>query len=368
MIKKIHMVKKVAVVIYNLGGPDSLDTVKPFLFNLFNDPHIITLPQPFRYFLAKTISFFRSSKSKGIYEKMGGKSTILPETQKQSNELKDFLNKNCSMEGEIQYDVIPLMRYWHPMTEEVVRKVVKGQYDNVVLMPMYPHFSTTTTLSSLREWFKKAKDMPPTTMVCCYYKTPGFIDSYVDLISQTLSKITTSKTIRILFSAHSIPQHISDMGDPYKMQIEESVRAIAEKLHLERMDNIKYTICYQSKVGRMKWLEPDIQSELLAAGKRDEVAVVVPISFTSEHSETLVELDMDYADLARDNNIDFHRVSTLRTHHLFIKTLGALVVKSLEKFYPDIVQESDLKPSENVKIQTGCDAAMCCQRINLSAN
>jgi ferrochelatase len=362
------MAKKIAVITYNLGGPDSLDAVEPFLFNLFNDKHIITLPQPFRYFLAKTISFFRSSKSKGIYEKMGGRSTILPETQEQAKELSNYLNVNCSMERQIQYDVIPLMRYWHPMTEQVVREVRKGEYDNIVLIPMYPHFSTTTTLSSLREWFKKANDMPPTTMVCCYYKTPGFIDAYVDLISQTISKIVTSKTIRILFSAHSIPQHISDMGDPYKMQIEESVREIAEKLHLERMDNIKHTICYQSKVGRMKWLEPDIQSELLAAGKRDEVVVVVPISFTSEHSETLVELDIDYADLARDNNIDFYRVSTLRTHHLFIKTLAALVVKSLEKFYDGIVQESNLKPYEDIKIQAGCDAAMCCQRVNLSAD
>jgi ferrochelatase len=362
------MAKKIAVIIYNLGGPDSLDAVEPFLFNLFNDKHIITLPQPFRYLLAKTISFFRSSKSKGIYEKMGGRSTILPETNEQAKELSNYLNAHCSMKGGVQYNVIPLMRYWHPMTEEVIREVAKGKYDNVVLIPMYPHFSTTTTLSSLREWFKKAKDMPPTTMVCCYYKTPGFIDAYVDLIRETLSKIKTSKTIRILFSAHSIPQHISNMGDPYKMQIEESVREISEKLLLDRIENIKHTICYQSKVGRMKWLEPDIQSEILAAGKRDEVVVVVPISFTSEHSETLVELDIDYADLARDHNISFHRVPTLRTHHLFIKTLAALVVKSLEKFYHNIVKESNLKPYESIKVQSNCDATMCCQRLDLSAN
>ena len=118
----------------------------------------------------------------------------------------------------------------------------------------------------------------------------------------------------------------------------------------------------------MKWLEPDIQSEILAAGKRDEIVVVVPISFTSEHSETLVELDMDYADLARDHNISFYRVPTLRTHHLFIKTLAVLVVKSLEKFHHNIVKESNLKPYEDIKVQANCDAAMCCQRIDLSAN
>ncbi len=356
------MQKKIAVVIYNLGGPDSLDAVQKFLFNLFNDPHIITLPQPFRYFLAKLISVFRHNKSKGIYEQMGGKSTILQETNEQAEALSQYLNKNCSVNGGVTYDVIPMMRYWHPMTGEIIKKVQKGAYDNVILLPLYPHFSTTTTLSSLREWFKHAKNMPATNIVCCYYNHPGFIDANVALINETIANIKTTKPIRLLFSAHSIPQHISDKGDPYKGQIESSIKAIVEKTNI---DKTQHTICYQSKVGKLKWLEPDIKSELLAAGKRNEAVVVIPISFTSEHSETLVELDIEYAELAKENGIEFYRVPTLSKHPIFIKTLAMLSVKALHKFIPEIVANSDFKPYKNTPLNSSCGAPMCCQRINI---
>lgn len=361
------MPKKIAVVIFNLGGPDSLDSVQPFLFNLFNDPHIIPLPQPFRYLLAKTISFFRSDKSKNIYKQMDGRSTILPETQNQAQELERYLNNNCSMDGSLKYDVIPMMRYWYPMTDEIISLVQKGNYDSVVLLPLYPHFSSTTTLSSFREWFKKAKSMLPTTLVCCYYNHPGFIDANVALLEKTLEEIQGSKTIRVLFSAHSIPQRLSDKGDPYQHQIEESVKAIVEKARLNELDNVKYTICYQSKVGRMKWLEPDIKSELLAAGERNETVVVLPISFTSEHSETLVELDIEYAELAKEKQIEFYRVPTLRTHPLFIKTLATLSVKAMEKLYPGLVDASNIKPYETTKLQSWCGVEMCCQRVKINA-
>ena len=359
------MKKKIAVVIYNLGGPDSLDAVQKFLFNLFNDPHIITLPQPLRYLIATTISFFRTEKSKGIYRQMGGKSTILKETNDQAKELEQYLNRNCSVNSTLLYNVIPMMRYWHPMTKEIIKKVRNSQYDNVVLLPLYPHFSTTTTLSSLREWFKHSNNMPQTNIVCCYYNHPGFIDANVALLSDTLENIRTSKNIKILFSAHSIPQHISDKGDPYQIQIEASIKAIVAKSNIDKMENMSYSICYQSKVGRIKWLEPDIKSEILAAGKRNEVVVVVPISFTSEHSETLVELDIEYKELAKENNIEFYRVSTLRTHHLFIKTLAALTVNALKKFIPQVVSASNIKPYENIDISFGCGAPMCCQMLKI---
>jgi ferrochelatase len=339
--------------------------VQPFLFNLFNDKHIITLPQPFRYVLAKLISTFRTKKSKKIYEQMGGKSPILQETKEQCKKLEEYLNINCSINRDLKYDVIPMMRYWHPMTKQVIEQIENENYDNIILLPLYPHFSTTTTLSSFRDWFKNVKKMPKTNIICCYYDHPGFIDAHAALLRDTLEDVRTTKIIRILFSAHSIPQHISDKGDPYKQQIEKSVEEIIKKTNIDKLDNIRYTICYQSKVGRMKWLEPDIKSAILESGKRNEAVVVVPISFTSEHSETLVELDIEYADLARENNIDYYRVPTVRTHQLFIKTLASLVVSLLQKYYEKILQTSNLKPySEEIKMRS-CSAKMCCKRLKL---
>jgi ferrochelatase len=161
-----------------------------------------------------------------------------------------------------------------------------------------------------------------------------------------------------LFSAHSIPQYISDKGDPYKKQIEESIKDIVAKSNI---DNNQYTICYQSKVGRLKWLEPDIKSELLAAGARNEAVVVIPISFTSEHSETLVELDIEYAEMAKEHGIEFYRVPTLSSHNLFIETLAKLTVTALQKFVPDIITETE------TRLNLYCGAEMCCQRVNINA-
>lgn len=359
------MRKKIAVVLFNLGGPDSLESVRPFLFNLFHDRHIITLPQPFRYIIAKLISTLRAKKSQAIYEQIGGSSTILEETEEQTTKLQKYLNLNCSVNNQFKYDVIPMMRYWHPMTREVMFKVKNGKYDHVVLLPLYPQFSTTTTLSSLREWFENAKNMPLTTQICCYYTHPGFIDAYTFLIHETLSQIRTQKRIRILFSAHSIPQYISDRGDPYKFQVEHTVKAILTRSNLDKMENIRHTICYQSKVGRMKWLGPDIHSQILKAAEKDEVIVIVPISFTSEHSETLVELDIEYAKLAKSLGVEFHRVSTLRTTPLFIKTLAHLTATSLQREYPEIMKESQLAPYNEVRHEMDCGAVLCCKRVNL---
>lgn len=356
------MSKKIAVILFNLGGPDKLDSVQQFLFNLFNDKHIITLPQPLRYIIAKIISKFRTKKSQNIYRQMGGKSSILDESTLQAIALEKYLNTHYAMHQKVIYDVIPMMRYWHPMTCEIIKQVSDQKYDNIILLPLYPHFSTTTTLSSLREWFKYAKNIPIANFICCYSHHPGYIDASVDIIKETLKQINTTKPIRLLFSAHSIPQHISDKGDPYQKQIIDSVNAIAAHI-----PNAQHTLCYQSKVGRMKWLEPDIKSELLAAGKRHEAVVVIPISFTSEHSETLVELDIEYAAVAQAHNIEYYRVPTLRSHPIFIQTLADLVIKKLAVQIPDLSKHINQNPYKNAKVTFHCNAALCCQKIQFNA-
>lgn len=350
------MRKKIAVIIFNLGGPDSLESVQPFLFNLFNDKYIIGLPQPFRYIMAKLISTFRGKKSIAIYEQMGGKSTILDETTEQAKALESYLNSHCTGQEEIEYTVIPMMRYWHPMTEEVVNKV-RNNYNEVVLLPLYPQFSTTTTLSSFSQWFKVGSDIKNVHLVCCYYNHRGFIDGYIDLISSKLDKISSDKKIRLLFSAHGIPEILVKKGDPYQLQVEETVAEVMKKINESQSNNIEHTICYQSKVGPMKWLEPTIQSQITAAGSRNEVVVVIPISFTSEHSETLVELDIDYMNFATENGIEFHRVPTLSSHPIFIKTLAALTIQALGR-------SDDIPYNENYKVD--CGAKMCCKKLGFN--
>jgi len=250
-----------------------------------------------------------------------------------------------------------MMRYWHPMTQDIVDQV-RGTYDEVVLLPLYPHFSTTTTLSSITEWFKKAPDINNVHLVCCYYNHPGFIDAYITLINEQLDKISTDKTIRLLFSAHGIPESLIVKGDPYQFQIEATVDKIMEKIGTS--NGLEHIICYQSKVGPMKWLEPTIESEIIASGTRNEVVVVIPISFTSEHSETLVELDIDYANLAISNGIEFYRVPTLRTNSIFIQTLAALTIHALGYTNCElgIYQE---------KFPIDCPGKMCCKKLGFES-
>lgn len=356
------MRRNIGVILFNLGGPDSLSAVRPFLFKLFNDEYIIPLPQPLRFIIASMISIFRAKKSKGIYEQMGGKSTILDETQKQAEALENYLNSNCTVNQNFIYDVIPMMRYSKPDSNDVLNKIKKHNYTDIVLVPLYPQYSTTTTLSSFRDLFKKS-NLRNTHIVCCYPEHDGFIDAYVDLLQTILSKVVAQKKpITILFSAHSIPEYLVRNGDPYQSQVEKSVKAIVKKLDLDNADKIQYRICYQSKVGRMKWLEPDIISEILAAGKRGEVVIVLPISFTSEHSETLVELDIEYANLAKENGIEYYRVPTVSSHPIFIQALASLTISSLDK---NLRESCNLGKYKNIDNQKDCGFTMCCRRVKL---
>jgi len=309
-----------AVVLFNLGGPDSLAAVEPFLFNLFYDPAIIGLPKPLRYLVAKLISKRRAPVAQEIYKHLGGGSPLLPQTQDQANALEDYLS-----DGQDEYKVFIAMRYWHPRANETVKEVANFDPDEVILLPLYPQFSTTTTGSSVEEWEKLAKQAMlncPTTSLCCYPKNSGFVDACVDLIQQKLSKIEDQKP-RLLFSAHGLPKKIIEAGDPYQWQVEQSVAAIVEALGISDLD---YGICYQSRVGPVEWIKPATEDEIAAAGKDNKSLMVIPVAFVSEHSETLVELDIEYAELAKTAGVpNYYRIPTVTTHSKFIAGLGDMV-------------------------------------------
>ena len=267
---------KIAVILFNLGGPDSLDAVQPFLRNLFSDPAIITLPSWLRLPLARFIASRRTPKAMEIYAKIGGSSPILGQTEAQARALEDALGSEHEWRGYV------CMRYWHPMTEAVVRSVKRFAPDRIVLLPLYPQFSTTTTGSSFTAWKAAADFKAPTTEVESYPTEPGFIRASVELIKEGLGK--TSGATRVLFSAHGLPEKIIKAGDPYQTQVEQTAAAIGE--HLGTVD---WSVCYQSRVGPLRWIGPSTESEIRRAAA-DKVGVVLyPISFVSEHSETLVE-------------------------------------------------------------------------------
>lgn len=335
------MSKKIAVILMNLGGPDSLEAVRPFLYNLFSDPAILRYPFPFRQILAWLISSLRHQKARQIYAKIGGKSPILENTQAQATALKQALVQ--MLPGKI-LDVFVAMRYFHPMTEKVVLDVQNFQPDHIVLLPMYPQFSTTTTASSLKRWRDLFKEKVMTTEICCYPTNPGFIAAYVDLIHQSLKDVPENCEVRLLFSAHGLPQKIVDAGDPYATHVVQSVNAVMEG---ETLRGVDYQICYQSRVGPLKWLGPSLDSAMQKAAADQKAVIVVPISFVCEHSETLVELDMDFRKVAESLNLPYYgRVPTVSCHSKFIDGLANLVKERLPNIGQDVPKMCSVNASQ----------------------
>lgn len=318
--------KKTAVILFNLGGPDAPDAVEPFLFNLFFDKRIISLPAVFRYMLAKFISKKRAPLAQEIYAQIGGKSPILEQTQAQAQVLEKKLN-----EKKGGYKVFITMRYWHPFSDAVVEEVKKYNPDEIILLPLYPQFSTTTVASSVEDWNKKAKKQGlaiPTRTICCYFNEDNFIQSHVDLIKPAYREAQKKGTPRILFSAHGLPQKIVDNGDPYQWQVEKTAEAIVDKLAVEGLD---WKVCYQSRVGPLKWLEPNTENEIKNAASEGVPVVIVPIAFVSEHSETLVELDIEYKKMAENKGIKAYvRVPALGVDDHFMKALTHICLNSGE--------------------------------------
>lgn len=327
MLEIIKNKKKVAVVLLNLGGPDSVYAIKPFLFNLFNDKYIIALPFVLRFIVAKLLSIKREKIAQNIYANTGGKSPILEETLSQKKALKEELIKNSN----ITFEVFICMRHWHPMTVEVIKNIQNYKPNEIILFPLYPQFSTTTTASSLNEFAKHLSkefiDKIKLKTICCYSLDEGFIDSYVQLIVTKLSNQVDLNNYRILFSAHGLPAKIVKSGDPYQWQIEQTVVKIISQLKLiPKFKNIDYKVTYQSRVGPLKWLEPNTEDEVKIAGKENKSLIIIPIAFVSEHVETLVELDIEYKQIAVQYNIDYIRVPTLSTNELFIKSLANIIM------------------------------------------
>ena len=310
---------RTAVVVFNLGGPDSLEAVKPFLFNLFNDPSIIRQPRPLRWLIAKLIMTRRIPVAKKIYRQIGGRSPILEETSQQAEALQRILG-----DGD-DYRVFVAMRYWRPFAEDCATEVKSYGPDRIILLPLYPQFSTTTTESFHRAWKIAAakNDLScPMTMVCCYPTEPGLIDAMSMQTKSSLERII-QKPGRILFSAHGLPEKFIAAGDPYQAQIEMTVAAIVCRLDIPDLD---YVICYQSRVGPIEWLRPYTDDEIRRAGRDGVSVTVIPVAFVSEHSETLVELDIEYAKLAKDVGVpEYIRGATVGVNQDFIQGLARLV-------------------------------------------
>lgn len=320
---------KVAVVLFNLGGPDSLESVENFLFNLFYDPAIIRAPNPMRYCIAKLISSKRAPKTQDIYRQIGNKSPLLEQTQQQTEALENMLNQ----QEDHHYKIFIHMRYWHPMAEETAANVKQYHPDKIILLPLYPQFSTTTTASSVKSWkdaARKAGISAETTTIGCYPTAPDFIKAHVDMLVKTIAPLSYEQPIRILFSAHGLPKKVIAAGDPYQSQVEKTVQHVMPELleQLRRMEwkgDLDYAICYQSRVGPLEWIGPSTEEEIKRAGKDDRTIVLTPIAFVSEHSETLVELDMEYRHLAEQAGVRHYlRVPALGTHAAFINALASL--------------------------------------------
>lgn len=308
--------KKKAVILLNLGGPSTLEDVEPFLLSLFSDPAILSLPNPLRYLLAKLISKRRLKEARHIYSLLGGGSPLLKNTKDQAQALSDALGAN--------YGVFVAMRHAPPFAQETLEDVKKFSPDEVILLPLYPQYSTTTTKSALKDWIKKSKTWGvPLRYVPSYPTEEGFIGALRDLTLPYLEKVKKFGSPRILLTAHGLPERTIRKGDPYQNQIEETAQCFLKSLKIPFLDAV---LCYQSRVGPLKWIGPYTEEEIQKAAQEKKPVVVVPLSFVSEHSETLVELDITYRNLAYQKGCpSYQRVPTVQTHPFFIKGLATLV-------------------------------------------
>jgi ferrochelatase len=317
---------KIAVVLFNLGGPDSPEAVEPFLRNLFSDPAIIGLPAIIRLPLARFIARRRAPIAREIYNHIGGKSPIFEETRKQA----DALAASLSGDG-VEAKAFIAMRCWHPFSDGAARAVKAFGPDKIVLLPLYPQYSTSTTASSIKDWARAAKKAgltAPTSRVCCYPWDTGFVSASVAHIRAAMAGAPADISYRLLLSAHGLPKRMITKGDPYQWQVEQSARAIIKAL--DRPD-VEPVVCYQSKVGRLEWIGPATDAEIKRAGADGKGVIAVPIAFVSEHSETLVELDIEYRKLAAESGVpDYRRAATVGAHPDFIAGLAGLVRAALD--------------------------------------
>ncbi len=333
---------KIAIVLFNLGGPDAPAAVEPFLRNLFSDPAIIGAPDFIRKPLARYVAAKRAPIAEEIYARIGGRSPIVPETEAQARALEsEMANRGFTARSFIA------MRYWKPFSEEAAAQVAAWEPDRVVLLPLYPQFSTTTTQSSLTEWRRAsavAGVQAPVSRVCCYPWNKGFVQSAVDLVNAAFADGKPGLAYRLLLTAHGLPKRVVNVGDPYAWQVEQTARAIVDGVNRPGLD---WSVCYQSRVGPLKWIEPATDSEIRRAGADAKGLIVMPIAFVSEHSETLVELDIEYRKLAEGVGVpDYRRVPTVSVKTDFIAGLADLVVRSLDSEAPVTCDDGRICPAQ----------------------
>lgn len=320
------------VVLFQLGGPDTLDAVEPFLFNLFCDPDIIDIPGAFlfRRWLARLISSRRAPKVRELYRRIGGGSPILAQTLRQANALE---RKLVAM--GIPLKVYVAMRYWHPMTVETLQKVRADGIRKLVLLPLYPHYSKATTGSSFREWNRVMNaggmERLPGKLVESYFDHPLYIDAIIQNVRTAIDRVPAEdrSKIHLLFSAHGTPMKLVRDGDPYSHQIQRTVQLVVEKGRF----GLPHHLCYQSKVGPQRWLEPKLTETIGSLGA-EQVShlIVVPIAFVTEHIETLSEINIEARELAMEAGIRyFDMMPALIDNEQFIACLADLAVQQLDE-------------------------------------
>ncbi|MFM7642734.1 MAG: ferrochelatase [Cyanobium sp.] len=325
---------KVGVLLLNLGGPERIQDVAPFLYNLFSDPEIIRLPIPaLQRPLAWLVSTLRSSKSQDAYRSIGGGSPLRRITEHQARELQSLLRQQ-----NIDATTYIAMRYWHPFTESAVADIKADAIDEVVVLPLYPQFSISTSGSSFRELQRLRQADPkfsqlPIRCIRSWYDHPGYIRAMVGLIAQSVREADDPSKAHVFFSAHGVPKsYVEEAGDPYQREIEACTQLIMAELQKVLGHANPYTLAYQSRVGPVEWLKPYTDDALRELGKNGvNDLVVVPISFVSEHIETLEEIDLEYAEIAHEAGIaNFLRVPALNTDSTFIHGLADLVTQALD--------------------------------------
>lgn len=322
--------EKIAVVLLQLGGPDNLESVEPFLYNLFCDPDIIDIPGAFlfRKKLARMISTRRAPKVQDLYKRIGSRSPILKQTQLQADRLLAMLRgKGYTV------DVHIAMRYWHPLTDVAVKNIIATQPDRIILLPLYPHYCKATTGSSVNEWNRVAKQlkMPdiPTTLIDHYYDHPLYIEAMVKRIRCALHRVPENERskVQIVFSAHGTPMKLVRDGDPYSHHIRKTYELVVEKGQF----GLPHTLCFQSKVGPQKWLTPSLVGTIDRLGREGAThLLVVPIAFVTDHIETLSEINIEARDQAEKLGVSYYdMMPALLTEDSFIGCLSDLVEKKI---------------------------------------
>jgi len=321
--------RRVGIVLFQLGGPDTLEAIEPFLYNLFCDPDIIDFPfaKLGRKPLAKLISTTRARKVQHHYATIGGGSPIRRNTERQARALEEQLRE----EG-IDAHCFVAMRYWHPFTCEAIEQLQGAEIDELVLLPLYPQYSSTTTGSSLNEWHRLVNDELPTHTVEAFYRHPAYLDSVAEKVTEALSRFSDPRRPEIVFSAHSVPMSVIEKGDPYQRQIEETVQLLMRRGGWGN----HHRLCYQSKVGASRWLQPSLTNTLrqMSSEQIREICIV-PIAFVSDHLETLGEIDHEARHLAEHLGFtQFEMSAGLNDSPRFIQALGQIVHQALAQEVP----------------------------------